>query len=177
MQQCYYASFKSGDLKWLWNSRKESHKHLHLSWEKRNEQKGSLSPYIQYPKPDLFSQTRPKEKKTLPVIAWWWLLKDYWWSVHLPCGQRMAIFWISFIASFFKGVCYVRNAKCVPTKRCIISREWNFYLCFFSCWIESIPSLSARKNGIKEWARIEVKSSRADQQVKGEPVIWLIVSN
>ena len=62
MQQCYYASFKSGDLKWLWNSKKESHKHLHLSWEKRNEQKGSLSPYIQYPKPDLFSQTRPKEK-------------------------------------------------------------------------------------------------------------------
>ena len=124
-----------------------------------------------------FSVKLDPRKKTLPVIAWWWLLKDYWWSVHLPCGQRMAIFWISFIASFFKGVCYVRNAKCVPTKRGIISREWNFYLYFFSCWIESIPSLSARKNGIKEWARIEVKSSRADQQVKGEPVIWLIVSN
>ena len=67
-------------------------------------------------------------------------------------------------------VSYVRNIKCILTKRCIISRELNFNLYYLSCWIESIPSLSARRNGMKEWASIEVKSSTADQQVKGEPV-------
>ena len=67
-------------------------------------------------------------------------------------------------------VSYVRNIKCVLTKRCIISRELNFYLYYLSCWIESIPSLSARRSGMKEWASIEVKSSTSDQQVKGEPV-------